>query len=184
MQIIYIVKIVHPELRVRVSFIGYDDIEKPDRLQCVDLSSDLMRFLEFMNGVSVQPRSWQNETLFIKFDDKIKDFRGAMKVAVSRISWKQEAVKMVLHLADKDYFRQNADREYFASHLASDFDRIGIHYTAVRINDNSDKLLHEMRRLIGQRVSVVDVSKTAVDKVTMALVEGVSVCIKGVLEAA
>ena len=79
---------MHPELRVRVSFIGYDDVEKLDRLQCVDLSSDLMKFLEFMNAVSVQPRSWQNETLFLKFDGKIKDFRGAMKLAVSSVSWK------------------------------------------------------------------------------------------------
>ena len=148
MQIIYIVKIVHPEIQVRVSFIGYDDIGKQDSLQCVNLTSDLMKLLQYINTVQVQPRSWQNETLMLSFDDKVKDLRGAMRLAVNNISWNTEAVRMIMHVADKDCFREKADREYFANYLSSDFDRLGVHYMAVRINDNNDHFVEEMKRFI------------------------------------
>ena len=148
MQIIYIVKIVHPEIQVRVSFIGYDDVGKQDSLQYVNLTSDLMKLLQYINTVQVQPRSWQNETLMLSFDDKVKDLRGAMRLAVNNISWNTEAVRMIMHVADKDYFGEKADREYFANYLASDLDRLGIHYMAVRINDSNDQFVGEMRRFI------------------------------------
>ena len=48
---------------------------------------------------------------------------------------------MVIHLANKDCFKSKPDREYFTNHLASDFDRLGIHYTAVRINKDNDEFL-------------------------------------------
>ena len=84
----------------------------------------------------------------LSFDDKVKDLRGAMRLAVNNISWNTEAVRMIMHVADKDCFGEKADREYFANYLASDLDRLGIHYMAVRINDNNDQFVGEMRRFI------------------------------------
>ena len=84
----------------------------------------------------------------LSFDEKIKDLRGAMKLVVNNISWNLDAVKMVIHFAIKDSFKQKTDRDYFTNHLASDFDKIGVHYTAVRINQDNDEFLDSMRSFI------------------------------------
>ena len=51
MQIIYSIKVAYPAINVRVSFIGYDDVGKANSLQCVDLTYELMKLLQYINAV-------------------------------------------------------------------------------------------------------------------------------------
>ena len=51
MQIIYSIKAAHPAINVRMSFIGYDDVGKANNLQCVDLTYEHMKLLQYINAV-------------------------------------------------------------------------------------------------------------------------------------